>query len=121
MGMEATIEVAALRKRVGSAVALDGLSFMVLPGLVTGLSGPTATEPPGLFAAGSGQRSDQAAVRVPFGSNLSSARPMGPKASAAPMRARCDRPRGQLQIVRSPAGPEPRPGLKCIWLTFPRP
>ena len=30
--MEATIEVAGLRKRFGPAVALDGMSFTVLPG-----------------------------------------------------------------------------------------
>jgi len=40
MGMEATIEVTGLRKRFGPAVALDGLSFMVLPGQVTGFVGP---------------------------------------------------------------------------------
>src|SRR6516164_5702185 len=38
--MEATIEVSGLRKRFGPAVALDGLSFTVLPGQVTGFVGP---------------------------------------------------------------------------------
>jgi ABC-2 type transport system ATP-binding protein len=38
--MEATIEVAGLRKRFGSARALDGMSFSVLPGQVTGYVGP---------------------------------------------------------------------------------
>jgi ABC-2 type transport system ATP-binding protein len=38
--MEATIEVAGLRKRFGSAIALDGLSFTVTPGSVTGFVGP---------------------------------------------------------------------------------
>jgi ABC-2 type transport system ATP-binding protein len=38
--MEATIEVAGLRKRFGSAQALDGMSFTVLPGQVTGFVGP---------------------------------------------------------------------------------
>ena len=38
--MEATIEVAGLRKRFGSAQALDGMSFMVAPGQVTGFVGP---------------------------------------------------------------------------------
>lgn len=42
MRIEATIELTGLRKRFGPAVALDGLSFTVLPGRVTGLSGPTA-------------------------------------------------------------------------------
>jgi ABC-2 type transport system ATP-binding protein len=37
---EATIEVCGLRKRFGPAVALDGLSFVVRPGLVTGFVGP---------------------------------------------------------------------------------
>ena len=38
--MEATIEVAGLRKRFGSAQALDGMSFTVSPGQVTGFVGP---------------------------------------------------------------------------------
>jgi ABC-2 type transport system ATP-binding protein len=38
--MEATIEVAGLRKRFGPAVALDGMAFTVLPGQVTGFVGP---------------------------------------------------------------------------------
>jgi ABC-2 type transport system ATP-binding protein len=38
--MEATIEVADLRKRFGRTVALDGLSFAVTPGNVTGFVGP---------------------------------------------------------------------------------
>ena len=38
--MEATIEVSGLRKRFGSAVALDGMSFTVQPGQVTGFVGP---------------------------------------------------------------------------------
>jgi ABC-2 type transport system ATP-binding protein len=38
--MEATIEVNALRKRFGPALALDGMSFTVLPGQVTGFVGP---------------------------------------------------------------------------------
>ena len=38
--MEATIEVAGLRKRFGPALALDGMSFTVQPGLVTGFVGP---------------------------------------------------------------------------------
>jgi len=39
-GMEATIEVAGLHKRFGSALALDGMSFVVRPGKVTGFVGP---------------------------------------------------------------------------------
>src|SRR5690349_19043873 len=38
--MQATIEVAGLRKRFGSTVALDGMSFAVAPGQVTGFIGP---------------------------------------------------------------------------------
>jgi ABC-2 type transport system ATP-binding protein len=38
--MEATIEVSGLRKRFGSATALDGMSFTVMPGQVTGFVGP---------------------------------------------------------------------------------
>src|SRR5579875_684045 len=38
--MDATIEVAGLRKRFGPAVALDGMSFTVSPGQVTGFVGP---------------------------------------------------------------------------------
>ena len=38
--MEAAIEVAGLRKRFGPARALDGMSFTVLAGQVTGFVGP---------------------------------------------------------------------------------
>jgi ABC-2 type transport system ATP-binding protein len=38
--MEATIEVSGLRKRFGPALALDGMSFAVEPGQVTGFVGP---------------------------------------------------------------------------------
>jgi ABC-2 type transport system ATP-binding protein len=38
--MEATIEVSGLRKRFGPALALDGMTFTVLPGQVTGFVGP---------------------------------------------------------------------------------
>ena len=38
--MEATIEVADLHKRFGQTVALDGLTFTVMPGEVTGFVGP---------------------------------------------------------------------------------
>ncbi len=38
--MKATIEVTGLRKRFGPTVALDGLSFTVTPGNVTGFVGP---------------------------------------------------------------------------------
>jgi ABC-2 type transport system ATP-binding protein len=37
---EATIEVRGLRKRFGRTIALDGLSFSVVPGQVTGFVGP---------------------------------------------------------------------------------
>src|SRR5260370_2081480 len=38
--MEATIEITGLRKRFGPTVALDGMSFTVAPGQVTGFVGP---------------------------------------------------------------------------------
>ena len=38
--MDATIEVEGLRKRYGRTLAVDGLSFVVPPGLVTGFVGP---------------------------------------------------------------------------------
>ena len=38
--MEATVEVAGLRKRFGPTLALDGMSFTVKPGRVTGFVGP---------------------------------------------------------------------------------
>ncbi|MCP2361750.1 ABC-2 type transport system ATP-binding protein [Nonomuraea thailandensis] len=38
--MEATIEVTGLRKRFGQTTALDGMTFTVLPGQVTGFVGP---------------------------------------------------------------------------------
>src|ERR1035437_10537141 len=38
--MEATIEVTGLRERFGPTLALDGMSFTVQPGQVTGFVGP---------------------------------------------------------------------------------
>src|SRR5258706_9353742 len=38
--MEATIEVTGLRKRYGSTLALDGMTFTVAPGQVTAFVGP---------------------------------------------------------------------------------
>jgi ABC-2 type transport system ATP-binding protein len=38
--METSIEITGLRKRFGSTVALDGMSFTVTPGQVTGFVGP---------------------------------------------------------------------------------
>ena len=38
--MNAAIEVTALRKRFGPVLALDGMSFAVMPGRVTGFAGP---------------------------------------------------------------------------------
>src|SRR3954454_1155122 len=38
--MDATIEVTGLRKRFGRTTALDGMSFTVQPGQVTGFVGP---------------------------------------------------------------------------------
>ncbi len=38
--MNAAIEVTALRKRFGPVLALDGMSFAVTPGQVTGFIGP---------------------------------------------------------------------------------
>ncbi len=38
--MESTIEVTGLRKRFGPTLALDGMTFSVLPGQVTGFVGP---------------------------------------------------------------------------------
>src|SRR5579864_7677664 len=38
--MEATIEVTGLRKRFGTVLALDGMTFTVQPGQVTGFVGP---------------------------------------------------------------------------------
>lgn len=39
-GMEATVEVIGLRKRYGPTIALDGMTFTVRPGQVTGFVGP---------------------------------------------------------------------------------
>jgi ABC-2 type transport system ATP-binding protein len=44
--MEATIEVAGLRKRFGRVQALDGMTFTVRPGRVTGFVGPNGAGNP---------------------------------------------------------------------------
>ena len=46
MAMEETIEVTGLRKRFGRTVALDGMSFTVRPGQVTGFVGPNGAGKP---------------------------------------------------------------------------
>jgi ABC-2 type transport system ATP-binding protein len=46
MTMEETIEVTGLRKRFGPTVALDGMSFTVPPGQVTGFVGPNGAGKP---------------------------------------------------------------------------
>jgi ABC-type sugar transport system ATPase subunit len=70
--MQATIEVTGLRTRFGPELALDGLSFTMLPGRVTGFAGPngagkstTMRVIPGLDAAdaGSACRQDRPAGR----------------------------------------------------------
>ena len=38
--MESTIEVRGLHKRFGSTIALDGMTFTVRPGVITGFVGP---------------------------------------------------------------------------------
>jgi ABC-type branched-subunit amino acid transport system ATPase component len=38
--METTVEVTGLRKRFGPTIALDGMTFTVSPGQVTGFVGP---------------------------------------------------------------------------------
>jgi ABC-2 type transport system ATP-binding protein len=43
---EATIEVTGLRKRFGPAQALDGMTFTVAPGQVTGFVGPNGAGKP---------------------------------------------------------------------------
>lgn len=44
--MNAAIEVTAVRKRFGPVLALDGMSFAVLPGRVTGFIGPNGAGNP---------------------------------------------------------------------------
>jgi ABC-2 type transport system ATP-binding protein len=43
---EATIAVSGLRKRFGTTLALDGMSFSVYPGQVTGFVGPNGAGKP---------------------------------------------------------------------------
>ena len=45
--MNAAIEVTAVRKRFGPVPALDGMSFAVRPGRVTGFIGPNGAGKPG--------------------------------------------------------------------------
>jgi ABC-2 type transport system ATP-binding protein len=44
--METTIDVIGLRKRFGPTLALDGMSFAVGPGQVTGFIGPNGAGKP---------------------------------------------------------------------------
>jgi ABC-2 type transport system ATP-binding protein len=43
---EATITVSGLRKRFGTTQALDGMSFTVQPGQITGFVGPNGAGKP---------------------------------------------------------------------------
>ena len=45
---DATIEVTGLRKRFGPTLALDGMTFTVQPGQVTGFVGPNGAGKPNL-------------------------------------------------------------------------
>ena len=65
--MEATIEVAGLRQRFGAAQALDGMTFTVLPGQVTGFVGPNGAGKP---ATESGHSLPPGAVDGPAGDSL---------------------------------------------------
>jgi ABC-2 type transport system ATP-binding protein len=44
--MQTTIEVSGLHKRFGPAIALDGMTFTVSPGQVTGFIGPNGAGKP---------------------------------------------------------------------------
>jgi len=44
----ASIEVAGLRKRFGGTTALDGMTFTVRPGRVTGFAGPNGAGKPNI-------------------------------------------------------------------------
>ena len=46
--IEARIEVSGVRKRFGSTVALDGMTFTVPPGQVTGFVGPNGAGKPNI-------------------------------------------------------------------------
>jgi ABC-2 type transport system ATP-binding protein len=46
MCVNAAIEVTAVRKRFGPVLALDGISFAVMPGRVTGFIGPNGAGKP---------------------------------------------------------------------------
>ena len=104
---EATIEVSGLRKRFGPTLALDGMSFTVQPGQVTGFVGPNGAGKSttmrvilGLDAVDEGTGADRrAAVPQP-------AAPAEPRRVAAGRRARC-----------SPAGP---PVTTCCGWPTPR-
>src|ERR1700689_2477995 len=52
--MEATIEVTGLRKRFGPTLALDGMTFTVDPGQVTGFVGPNGAGKSTTMRAGLG-------------------------------------------------------------------
>ena len=67
--MDTAIEVSGLRKRFGRTLALDGMTFTVPPGQVTGFVGPNGAGKSttmrvilGLDAADAGQRADRRAT-----------------------------------------------------------
>src|SRR5258707_15108052 len=111
--MDATIEVSGLRKRFGPTVALDGMTFTVAPGQVTGFVGPNGAgksttmrvvlglDAPDEGAALIGGQRDQS-LRHP----LSHA---GPLLDAAPLQPPRTAPHHLLWLAPSP-GLTPRRG-----------
>ena len=93
--MEATIEVSGLRKRFGPTLALDGMSFTVGPGQVTGFVGPN----------GAGKSTTMRVIlgldAADQGSALIGGRPVPePAASAEPGRGPAGRGRAAAQPQR---------------------
>ena len=105
--LDATIEVNGLRKRFGPTVALDGMTFTVQPGQVTGFVGPN----------GAGKSTTMRVIlgldAADTGSALVGGRPVPqPAAPAEPRRGAAGRRRAAAKPERAqpPAVASPFPG-----------
>ncbi len=90
--MRATIEVRGLRKSFGPALALDGMTFTVAPGQVTGFIGPNGAGKTTTMRVILGLDAPDAGTALVGGQRYASLRrPLTPPGVAAGRRPRCSR------------------------------
>ena len=90
--MDATIKIDGLRKRFGATLALDGMTFTVQPGQVTGFVGPNGAGKSTTMRVILGLDAADAGTALIGGQPVPcAAAPAEPRRVAAGRRARCSR------------------------------